>query len=302
MFIGYNVKNAIKRASCLDKLNISYKPIGGCFDHLIYSCLDSMGHQLTIPYSSKSKMDGHYVINNLSDGFNLSISFENKDSQNRLLNKIPHIRLIDQVSNFDTDFINELNTNEYILCLNPKNYEIIKKHSKHPNVFFLFPNPYGILQNFENHYESKDTDITILHSDTQSNKIQAIINSIKELDPSLVVTECHNYDTDSIINALQKTRGILQLDDNKNTNYVYANYFACISFTTVEKESTKNSIFYTPDTKTVVDSMKQMNANYLDIFKKISIDKNRLLLQNNNFMKDLQTLLIEVNKRIVSYA
>jgi hypothetical protein len=300
MFIGYSVKNAIRRCSYKDSYHIAYNAIGGCFDHLFSLICEKSNHSFTIK-SGPAKMDGCYIGPSSNDlGYNFNVTLGSDNERDKSIDGVSTILIIEgRIVNLNEAVKKAISKYEYILCLDNETYKGIKSIG-HPNVFHSIPNLDQVFGQVDLLKLNKNIDVLVLHSDTDPEMIKSIINELKK--EGLNVDHCSDYSDDPLMNKIKSAKMILHIDEHKFTNYLYANFFGAVSLTPHQNSSNNQSIFFTPDTASILSMFSQLNTQYDQIIRKMNIEKNKNILNNHNFISDISEIFSLANNTVVDYA
>lgn len=300
MFIGYSVKNSIRRSCYRDSYHISYNAIGGCFDHLFSLICEKSNHSFSIR-SGPAKMDGCYIGATNNDlGYNFNVTLGSDTERDKFVDGVSTILVVEgKIINFNEAVKKALSKYEYILCLDNETYKGIKSIG-HPNVFYSLPNLDQIFGSVDLLQLNKTLDVLVLHSNTDIPIIKSIINELKK--EGLNADECSDYSNDPLISKIKSAKMVLHIDEHKFTNYLYANFFGAISLTPHQSSANNQSIFFTPDTASILSMFSQLNGQHDQIIKKMNIEKNKNILNNHNFISDISEIFSLANNTVVDYA
>jgi len=304
MFFGYNVGSTIQR-SVSKNTHIALQPYNSIVDNFLTNALDQPDIIAIMPASDNGvRPDNVMVIPDMQappiyydcwigsttiaqylDQMHMPgiISVDNLLTMNmQLLQKCRHMTFIC----YDTITHDRLS----------KELGILKTHLISPAIHDSF-----VSDNISE--KQKTVDIAILQNSNDINKVEQIISTIQTSLPDIVTHIIPpNADNASIQNYLSQTKIILTTEPVSIIEAKYAMCFGCLIFTSDNRTIQYPGLIYQiSNIEQIIQGVKPLLTNYHQVFSKLSMEKNKMLLDNNftQTQSQLHNIISIVTQKVI---
>lgn len=305
MFFGYNVGSTIHRVVESDT-NILYEPVNSVVDNFVSNLWSNDNITLITPRAENEndkRGDNMFVEANITAPCLYYDCWLGTNKLDQSINFM-HLPAIIHVTNpltLEKDTYQKYR-NILFICYDEDTLKYLTKEIGLQKCYLLSPvlaNEF-ISQNLS--LNKKTIDITILQNDYDKTKLEQIASAIQNSIPSLKIEISQSISTNDYISDLfVRSKLMFSLDP---ISAIEAKYAMC--FGTILLGGDARNIHYpgltyqTTNIEEIVKTTNSLLADYTNLFNKLLLEKNKLLLSNNlnatqNVIKQILNAILDRN-------
>jgi len=303
MFFGYNVGSTIQRAVS-DSINVAYQPYNSIIDNYIDNLLDQNNLLVIMPPAESGNRPGNaFVIPEINAP---PIYYDCWIGSVEIAKHLDHMHLPGVIN-----ITNLLTTNAQVLqkcrhmtflCYDQISHHkltqelgILKTHLIQPSLRDDF-----VSSNISE--KTKTIDIGILQNSNDPLKIEQILATIQTSLPNIKIQIIQPDSTNEYIyKAFSETKIIFSVDPLSIIETKYAMCFCNILFTSDNRSIQYPGLIHNiSNIEQIIKGVQPLLSNYSQTFSKISMEKNKMLLDNNfdKAQSDIRDVLSTVTQKV----
>lgn len=302
MFFGYNVGSTIQRAIS-NTINIAYQPYNTIVDNYISNILDQDNTLVVMPSIDTGHRPNNVLV--INDVNAPPIYYDCWIGSVEIAKYLDHMHLpgILNVPNL-------LTMNQQVLqkcrhmtffCYDQITYNKLTQELGILKTHLIEP---AILDEFVSNTISekhKVVDLAIMQNSNDSTKIEQILSTIQTSLPDLNIQIIQpNSSNEYLHKTLSETKIIFSADPLSIIEARYGVCFGNLLFTSDNRTIQYPGLVYQiSNIEQIIQGIQPLLANYTQVFNKLSMEKNKMLL-DNNFAKgrsDIYNLLSTVTQK-----
>jgi hypothetical protein len=284
MFFGYNVGSTIHRVVGSDT-NILYEPVNPVIDNFVSNLWSNDDITLITPHIENGRRsDNMFVVSNIAAPYLYYDCWLGTDKIGQTV-EFMHLPAIIHVTN---PLMLEKTTyqkyrNLLFVCYDEDSLKYLTKEIGLQKCYLLPPvlsNEF-VSQNLS--LSNKTIDLTILQNDYDKAKLEQIANAIQNSVPSLKIEISESISTNEYISDLfSHSKLMFSVDPISAIEVKYATCFGTILMGGDARNIHYPGLTYqTTNIEEIVKTTNSLLADYTNLFNKLLIEKNKLLLSNN---------------------
>jgi hypothetical protein len=284
MFFGYNVGSTIQR-SVSKNTHIALQPYNSIVDNFLTNLLDQEDIIAVMPANDNgSRPDTVMVIPEMESPplyYDCWIG-STAIAQHLDPMHMPGIISVDNLLTMNAQILQKCRHMTFI-CYDAITHERLTKELGITKAYLISP---ALQDNFisSNISEKQKTvDIAILQNSNDISKIEQIISTIQTSLPDIVTNIIPpDANNTSIQNYLSQTKIILTTEPASIIEAKYAMCFGCLIFTSDNRTIQYPGLVYqVSNIEQIIQGVGPLLSNYQQVFSKLNMEKNKLLLDNN---------------------
>ena len=302
MFFGYNVGSTIQRAIS-NTINIAYQPSNTIVDNYISNLLDQPNTLVLMPSLDIGQRPNNVMV--IPEVNAPALYYDCCIGSIEIAKYLDHMHLpgIINVTNLLTINSQVLQKCRHMtfICYDQITYNkltqelgILKTHLIDPAIIDEFVSNSIYAKN-------KNIDLAIMQNSNDQSKIEQILTTIQTSLPNIKIQIIQpNSTNEYLYKVLSETKIIFSADPLSIIEARYAMCFGNLLFTSDNRTIQYPGLVYQVSSiDQIIQGIQPLLTNYTQVFNKLSMEKNKMLL-DNNFAKtqsDIYNLLSTVTQK-----